>query len=887
MGNSIGVSFLIGATLGASVSTAFSGLQERIRATQQSMRNSERQSKKLAEVNRLRQKRDDALAEARRIRQSGGTINEDLARKIRRLGTAFSEAAREANVYGRSAAEVEEMQRRLAGQIGVTESRLRRMNAIQAERDNRSNIISQMRETLAPAAAVAIPVKLAIDFESVMADVKKVTDFEPPEFEKFSRDMLDLSTRLPMAAKGLAEIAAAAGQSGIAQEELLTFVEDAAKMGVAFDISASEAGSAMTGLRNNFKLTQDGVRLLGDSMNALANTMDAKAADIVNFANRAGGTASVYGFTGQQVAALGAAFLDCKVDAEAASTATNSMLTKLGTASILPDRAKLAMEKLGLSAQGIEKAFKKDAQGALLSFLQVVKSSKDPMMALSEIFGAEHAPKIVRLMNNLGHYEEALNRISSQKNYQGSMGDEYAVCAETTANNIQLLQNTISKLGITIGSVLLPPLNTFLNATSPVISSIADFARENEGLTKGVMMLGGGLVGIRISALAFRFMASLGKSACLQVGGALAGARRALQIPWPFGSIRNGLRSIGREARRAAQRMRELGPAGVAAGVGAKGLKLLGGAMKGVGAAFKMAFGPVSLLMMGLSFGVDYVIEHWDQISPFFSALWEGVKGIFISAWEWIKPIVEKVGGAVSTVVDGAKYIANGIGNVGGAIKSGFTSVVNWATGKKEEENLVHPEGPSEGPSKNIAPHGQSKTATQSAPELAGATIPSAAAAMPEPVAEVAPRMMSKEEFLEVAKLSPKKAAPEQKKKSKKKSKKKEVAPEIAEEDVSAADAPSSNQPTPARAPAQPDMSAFMAQMQQMMQQNQQQPQQPAQPEKQIIQPQVQVQLSVTQNGIPEASFASGVMNAIKSRQGELEQMISAIVNEQARLAYG
>ena len=64
-------------------------------------------------------------------------------------------------------------------------------------------------------------------------------------------------------------------------------------MGVAFDVSAKEAGAAMTGLRNNFKLSQDGVRELGDAMNALANSMDAKASQIVDFANRTGGTAKI------------------------------------------------------------------------------------------------------------------------------------------------------------------------------------------------------------------------------------------------------------------------------------------------------------------------------------------------------------------------------------------------------------------------------------------------------------------------------------------------------------------------------------------------------------------------------------------------------------------
>lgn len=58
-----------------------------------------------------------------------------------------------------------------------------------------------------------------------------------------------------------------------------------------------------------------------------------------------------------------------------------------------------------------------------------------------------------------------------------------------------------------------------------------------------------------------------------------------------------------------------------------------------------------------------------------------------------------------------------------------------------------------------------------------------------------------------------------------------------------------------------------------------------SQPE--VIQPQIQVDINISQTGIPDEQFAQGVINAIKSRQSDFENIISALVNEQARLAYG
>ena len=74
------------------------------------------------------------------------------------------------------------------------------------------------------------PVQAAMKFESSMADVKKVVDFDTPEqFKEMSRDVLELSKRIPMTADALAQIVASGGQSGIDKQDLTAFAESAAK----------------------------------------------------------------------------------------------------------------------------------------------------------------------------------------------------------------------------------------------------------------------------------------------------------------------------------------------------------------------------------------------------------------------------------------------------------------------------------------------------------------------------------------------------------------------------------------------------------------------------------------------------------------------------------
>lgn len=72
--------------------------------------------------------------------------------------------------------------------------------------------------------------KEAIDFESAMSDVRKVVNFDSPQqFKEMGKDILNMSTRIPLAAEGLAAIVASGGQSGIARKDLISFAESAAK----------------------------------------------------------------------------------------------------------------------------------------------------------------------------------------------------------------------------------------------------------------------------------------------------------------------------------------------------------------------------------------------------------------------------------------------------------------------------------------------------------------------------------------------------------------------------------------------------------------------------------------------------------------------------------
>jgi TP901 family phage tail tape measure protein len=331
--------------------------------------------------------------------------------------------------------------------------------------------------------------KAAIEFESSMADVKKVVNFDTPEqFQQMSKDVLDMSEQLPMAASGIAAIVAAGGQANIPREELKGFASDAVKMGIAFDQTAEQSGAMMATWRTAFKLTQTDVVGLADKINLLG-TQGAKTAEISTIVTAIGPLGAVAGLASGQIAALGATMLATGVKQDVAATGIkNFMLAMTKGSSATASQAK-AFKSIGIDSRALSVAMQKDAQGAILDLLKRVGSVKKSAQAglLTELFGSESVAAITPLLTNLDKLTNNLGMVGDQTKYTGSMEKEYASRSATTANAMQLLTNKVTRLGISVGGALLPPFNEFMDQIGPLISQMSSLASAHPGVIRGVL----------------------------------------------------------------------------------------------------------------------------------------------------------------------------------------------------------------------------------------------------------------------------------------------------------------------------------------------------------------------------------------------------------------
>lgn len=488
------------------------------------------------------------------------------------------------------------------------------------------------RDDMVGAAVASIPLiaaaKQAMTFEAAMADVRKVVDFPTPKaFAQMSSDVLSLSTRIPMAAEGIAAIVAAAGRANIPRKELLRFAEDAAKMGVAFDMTGDEAGGMMAKWRTAFSMGQGDVVRLSNQINALTNTYGGNAVAVAGTITRIGSLGEVSGVAAAQVGAMAQLLNSVGVEEEVAATGIKNMMLALtkGTAATKSQQA--VLESLGLTATGMAERMQKDAGGAITDVLGRLKRLPKSAQAgmLTDLFGSESVGAIAPMLTNLDKLQANFVLVGNKAAYAGSMNKEYLAAIATTDGATGLAMNSLKGLNIELGTTMLPMITSAAQSITSIALAMRDWTQAHPQLTSNIVMVLSALIAFRMGmgVLKFAFGGILGPGAkfiaffrssgesvskfstlVTKTGGVL---KKTMPI---FGALRNAAIFMGKGFIRAGAMMLA-NPIGLAI------------------AAVVVAIGVAAYL----------IYTHWDKISAAFTSGVAWVKGAIGGLPDWMRNI--------------------------------------------------------------------------------------------------------------------------------------------------------------------------------------------------------------------------------------------------------
>ena len=543
-----------------------------------------------------------------------------------------------------------------------------------------ANLKTEIVASVASVAAIAAPIKSAIDFESSMADVKKVVDFKDDnEIKGFSNEILKMSQVIPMTADGLTQVAAAGGQMGLAKDELLKFTEMAAKTAVAFDITAENAGDTIGKIKNILSLSLDETGEMMDAINHLSNNNAAKAGEIVEVMKRIAGIGKQVGLAKEQTAALASTFISLGKAPETAATASEALLKKLNNIESLSPKTRAAFKKTGLSIKNFSAMMKTDAQGAVLKFLETMNNIEPQKRGalLSAIMGTNYDSDIATLISGMDVYKKSLDEVSSKEKFLGSNEKEFQARSNTVANKIQLMKNTLNSLSISIGNVFLPYISKAIEKITGFIKKITEFAQNNEDLVKKIGFSVAAFFGFNVAMTTLKASSALLTLSlggyrqilmmlpfdCLKLNASLSQCNILMKTKAMLsGIVNNNLKSF---------RLASSAASGASLGfVG--GLKKIVLGFRALSLAFLS--NPIGLILTAIAAAGALIYKYWDHIKAFFTGFFEGLR-------KNIAPVTDVFNGFFTAV----KAAFSPLMPIFSKISSFFSSLFGQSSATKEE----------------------------------------------------------------------------------------------------------------------------------------------------------------------------------------------------------
>lgn len=400
----------------------------------------------------------------------------------------------------------------------------------------------------------------AIRAETAFAGVKKQFDFETAEEEaKFKEDLLKLvaEKRIAVSLEELYGMAANAGQSGLNKDEAVGYIEAAANMGMAFNMSREQASEYMFAWRNTFEMNLTQLKELTDQINTLGNNTGASEIKIAEFITRMGNLPTVVGMATNQTAALGASLMEMGMAPEIAATGAKRLLTILNKGMAATGSEKEALNILGLDPDYLAKATLEDPEKALETvFFKLSKLKEHEQGAvMTMLFGEEGKVAAANIMGAFDRLKRNINLAKDSNIYSGATNKEAEIQKNTAANQLQVLKTEFDVIKADLGTELLPLVKEGATYLKAFLEKLLKIMKEDpEGFKRMVKLF------------VYGTGALYGFGGALKlIGGLLHGYAGIVNLVGLATEKELGLKTI-RAAKTITQQFKNLGKAGLQVG---------------------------------------------------------------------------------------------------------------------------------------------------------------------------------------------------------------------------------------------------------------------------------------------------------------------------------
>lgn len=497
----LGIGLIVGASLASSVGSTFKSLDKSIGQLQAKAKDVKLG---IAAGEKWKDLRGEALKLSSAL-QAGKLDAAGIAR-FHQLKAATKEAEAEAKKYGFTLGELNKqlgtMQRFSAVQNGF----LRRAEARDARKQERGELRGRLAGTMAIGAAMfAYPLKAAMDFEQGMAEVGAITRADDADMVRLTENAREMGRTTKFSATQAAQGQKFLAMAGIGSKDIGEIIEVmpgmldlAAASGMDLGRTADIASNILTG----FGMEASDMTRVANVM-ALAFSSSNTNVEQLGYAMKyAAPEAKTLGFSIEQTAALVSKLSDAGIQGQMAGTTLRGMFDSL------TDKGN-AKKLKALRVDVVDKKGNLRDLGTIIKEMDKRMSAKGWGSAkrasfIKDIFGARAGTGANAIWDAVlsGSLEELTQKyINEQDGAVRRMADKMNATAK---GSLTQLGSALESVGIDLGNVLLPPLTETAKGLASIVGSVSGLLQEYPGLTKWVVGVGAGFMGLKAATLATR-----------------------------------------------------------------------------------------------------------------------------------------------------------------------------------------------------------------------------------------------------------------------------------------------------------------------------------------------------------------------------------------------
>lgn len=496
--------------------------------------------------------------------------------------------------------------------------------------------------TLVPAVGVAA------NFEAAISGVGAVSGATVTEMQTLEQAALDLGASTAWSASEVASAEKSLAMAGFEVAENVSALPGVLDLASAAQFDLGETANVASNILSSFSMEATQMGKVADILTTTFTTSNTTLSSLSSTMANAGSVASAAGASLAEVAAMAGKLGDVGIDASVAGTGIKIMFQRLQAPS---GAAAKALEEFGIAT--------KDASGNMLPIFDVLgdletamdgMGTADKAAYLKKIFGDEAVGSIQALMTQ---GIDTIKEYASTLEQPGKAAEVAALQLDNFQGATTILGSGFEALQISIGKIFLPVLTLLVKGLTIVVGWLNSLASHPVGkffigfaaaLAAGVVVMGAFTAvtwGASLAAGALN-LAILANPIVL-VGAALVGVAVLVTSYW--GNIAKFFIGIFDTIGAAYHTfMGSWQMDGISAAFSSlwasmsDGFKNVLGVIASVALTIGTIFlGPIALIGATIAGLVGTIIVCWDDISSFFSNLWDGICGGAAAAFDVLK----------------------------------------------------------------------------------------------------------------------------------------------------------------------------------------------------------------------------------------------------------